>query len=117
MTFILEAAAPADPAAAEPAAVADDAAGFVAAAEVWPPMICCSELNKRPKKLCAAPTGIGAAVALEEFSVGSNTEAFLWWPWPWDGIFSAGRLGVTAAGMLSDDIGYPFERGIVVERQ
>ena len=44
---------------------------------------------------------------LEESEVESNGEPFLW-PWPWGWIFSAGSVGVTAEGMVSDDIGYPL---------
>jgi hypothetical protein len=80
----LEAAAAADPAAAELAALEVTAGGFevtaggfVAAVVGWPPMICCSELNKLPKRFCAVPTGIGAAVLLEESAVGSSGDAFL----------------------------------------
>jgi hypothetical protein len=57
ITFILAPAAAADPAADE-AALAIDAAGFAAAGTGCAPMICCSELNKLPKRFCADPTGI-----------------------------------------------------------
>jgi hypothetical protein len=102
----LEPAAAGPAAADEAAALVVDAAGFVAMGAGCAPMTCCSELNKLPKRFCAAPTGIAAAVPLEESAVESNGEPFLW-PWPW-GIFSAGKVGVTAEGMVSDDIGYPL---------
>jgi hypothetical protein len=84
MTFILEAAAAAAaPTAAEPeAGLLVDATKFVTADKGVPPMTCCSELNKLPRRFCAVPTGIGAAVVVVEFAVGSNGEPFLW-PWPW----------------------------------
>jgi hypothetical protein len=119
ITFILEAAAAADPAAAEPKALAVATGGFVAAVvEGWPPMTCCSELNKLARRFCAVPTGVGVAVLLEESVLGSSGEVFLWpWPWPCGGRFTAGRAGVTAAGMVNADMGYPLERCITVERQ
>ena len=69
--------AAADPAAAEPdAALVADAARFVTADKGVPPMTCCSELNKLPRRFCAVPTAVGAAVVLE-LVVGSNGEVFL----------------------------------------
>jgi hypothetical protein len=87
MTLILGAAAAADPTAAEPeAALVADATRFVAAAKGVPPMTCCSELNKLPRRFCAVPTGAGVAAVLVELDVeaGSNGEPFLcpWPPWP-----------------------------------
>ncbi len=119
ITFILEAAAAARSSRSGTSRRVGSRCGRVRSRERGlPPMICCSELNRLPKRFCAVPTGVGAAVLLEESVVGSNSEAFLWpWPWPWGCIFTAGRAGVTAEGMVSDDIGYPLERLIMVERQ
>lgn len=107
--MILDAALAAEPAAAVPATVALGAAGVVAELAGWMPRTCCSELNRLPKRLCAVPAGMGAAVVLEDSVVGSKGEAFLWpWPWPCEGRFTAGRAGVAAVGMVSADMGLSF---------
>ena len=84
MTLILGAAAAAGELVA---ALVADATRLVAAPKGVPPMTCCSELNKLPRRFCAVPTAVGVAAVLVELTVeaevevGSNAEPFLW-PWP-----------------------------------
>ena len=53
----------------------------VAAGAGCAPMSCCRELNKLPNMFCVDPTGICAAVLLDESEAGSSEPPFLW-PWP-----------------------------------